>query len=283
MADFAPHSEDRLTLRKNAVAWDRLAASGQPLAKPAADAAFANPRQWLGTGGPPGRPWLPESLVGLEILCLAAGGGKHGPLYAAAGGRVTVVDLSAAMLELDRQVARERRIDLTLVQTSMDDLSMFPAERFDLIIQPVSTCYLRTVRRLLAEVARVCRPGGRYLSQHKAPLSLQASLQPNAAGRYELLQTQVGANAADRMPLPAAVPSRLREPGTDEFIHSLTDLLGGICAAGFVIDDFFEPAEADASSSPGSYEHRARYLPPYLRVLARRQGATEVRRPVLVQ
>jgi 2-polyprenyl-3-methyl-5-hydroxy-6-metoxy-1,4-benzoquinol methylase len=50
------------------------------------------------------------------VLCLAAGGGKHGPLYAAAGARVTVLDLSPAMLELDRQVARERGIGLELVQ-----------------------------------------------------------------------------------------------------------------------------------------------------------------------
>ena len=283
MAGFFSHPPDRPTLRKNAAAWDRLASSGQPLAQPAADAAFANPRQWLGSGGPPGRPWLPESLVGLEILCLAAGGGKHGPLYAAAGGRVTVVDLSAAMLELDRQVARERRIDLELVKTSMDDLSMFPDKRFDLIIQPVSTCYLQTVRHLLAEVARVCRPGGRYLSQHKSPPSLQASLHPNAAGHYEVLQPQVLTGAADRRPLPAASPSRLRETGTDEFVHSLTDLLGGICAAGFAIDDFFEPAEADDFAMAGSYEHRATYLPPYLRVLSRRQETSEIKRPVLVQ
>lgn len=283
MAGFPSHNKNMPTLHKNAVAWDRLATTGEPLAQPAADAAFANPRQWLGTGGPLGRPWLPKSLVGLEILCLAAGGGKHGPLYAAAGGRVTVVDLSAAMLELDRQVARERRIDLNLVQTSMDDLSMFSDKRFDLIIQPVSTCYLRTVRPALAEVARVCRPDGCYLSQHKAPLSLQASLHPNSSGYYELLEPQCAADAEDRLPLPAAPPSRLREAGTDEFVHSLTDLLGGICAAGFVIEDFFEPAEADTTSSPGSYEHRASYLPPYLRVLARRQGATKASRPILVQ
>ena len=269
-------------LRRNATAWDRLAAAREPLAQPAVDAAFADPRAWLGTGGPPGRPWLPESLVGLEILCLAAGGGKHGPLYAAAGGRVTVVDISAAMLELDRQVARERQLELTLVQTSMDDLGMLPAGRFDLVIQPVSTCYLPSVQRLFAEVARICRPGGRYLSQHKAPASLQSSLTPNPAGRYELSEPLPTA-VQPRQPLPPAPPSRLRETGTDEFVHSLSDLLGGICAAGFGIEDCWEPAEADAAARPGTYGHRARYLPPYLRVLARRYGPGPATRPVLVQ
>ena len=126
-------------LDHNTRAWDRLAEAGAALARPAVDAAFADPRGWLG-GGAAGRPWLPERLDGLEVLCLAAGGGKHGPLYAAAGARVTVVDLSPAMLALDRQVARERKIDLEIVQGSMDDLSMLGAGRFDLVIHPVSSC-----------------------------------------------------------------------------------------------------------------------------------------------
>jgi len=269
-------------MRRNATAWDRLAAANEPLTRPAVDAAFADPRAWLGTGGPPGRPWLPKSLVGLEILCLAAGGGKHGPLYAAAGGRVTVVDISAAMLELDRQVAHERKLELTLVQTSMDNLSMLSAGRFDLVIQPVSTCYLPSVQRMFAEVARICRPGGHYLSQHKAPASLQASLTPNATGHYELSEPQPPA-VGPRQPLPPSPPSRLRETGTDEFVHTLSDLLGGICAAGFGINDCWEPAEADLAAQPGTYGHRARYLPPYLRVLACRHGPGQATRPVLVQ
>ncbi|MGI9178815.1 MAG: class I SAM-dependent methyltransferase, partial [Pirellulales bacterium] len=111
-------------LDHNRRAWDRLAAAGVPLARPAGDEAFAAPRLWLGPADSGERPWLPPRLDGLEVLCLAAGGGKHGPLYAAAGARVTVVDVSPAMLALDRAVARERRIDLAIVEGSMDDLSM---------------------------------------------------------------------------------------------------------------------------------------------------------------
>jgi len=248
----------------NAAAWDRLAAAGAALARPAVDAAFTDPRGWLG-GGAAGRPWLPERLDGLEVLCLAAGGGKHGPLYAAAGARVTVVDLSPAMLALDRQVARERKIDLEIVQGSMDDLGMLAAGRFDLVIHPVSTCYLPDVGRVFREVARVTRPGGLYVSQHKAPASLQAGLLPGPAGRYELIHP-LGRTA----PLPAEPPSRLREAGTQEFVHSLSALLGGICAAGFAIEDFCEPDHRQPGATAGSFAHRAEFLPPYLRILARR-------------
>ncbi len=258
-----------MVIAHNARAWDSLAGAGAALARPAEDAAFADPRGWLGGGGPDGRPWLPERLDGLEVLCLAAGGGKHGPLYAAAGGRVTVLDISPAMLALDRQVAAERRIDYGLVQGSMDDLSMFPTGRFDLVIHPVSSCYLPELSRVFAEVARVTRPGGLYISQHKSPASLQAGIEPGAGGFYEIRHplADVAARGAGG-PLPPAPPGRLRERGTLEFVHSLSALLGGICRAGFAIEDVCEPDHTRPAASAGSFAHRAGFLPPYLRILA---------------
>jgi len=210
-------AEQAAAIDHNRRGWDRLAAEGVPLAAPAADEAFGDPRGWLGSAGSGGRAWLPERLAGLEVLCLAAGGGKHGPLYAAAGARVTVFDVSPAMLALDRAVARERRIDLEIIEGSMDDLSMLAAGRYDLVIHPVSTCYLPDVVRVFIEVARVTKPGGRYVSQHNTPASLQAAIEPGVGGRYELVHPQKGGE-----PLPPQPSSRLREAGTQEFIHSLT-------------------------------------------------------------
>jgi SAM-dependent methyltransferase len=261
-ADGAPAALRAGAVEHNARAWDRLAAAGSALTRPAVDAAFADPRGWLGGAG---RSWLPARLDGLEVLCLAAGGGKHGPLYAAAGAKVTVLDISPAMLELDRQVARERKIDLAIVQGSMDDLSMFAPGRFDLVIHPVSTCYLPDVAAVFRAVARVVKPGGLYVSQHKSPVSLQATLAPAASGRYELVHP-FGRTA----PLPPEPPSRLREAGSQEFVHSLSALLGGMCAAGFTIEDVCEPDHREPGAVPGSFAHRAAFLPPYLRVLARR-------------
>ncbi|MEX0671499.1 MAG: class I SAM-dependent methyltransferase [Pirellulales bacterium] len=278
MRERDQHAHERArAIDHNARAWDRLAAGGAALSRPAIDEAFGDPRGWLGSGGTTGRPWIPARLDGLEVLCLAAGGGKHGPLYAAAGARVSVVDISPAMLALDRAVARERKIDLAIVQGSMDDLTMFGAGRFDLVIHPVSTCYLPDVAAVFREVARVTRPSGIYVSQHKSPASLQASGEPNAGGRYELEYPQ-----ATGEPLPPAAPSRLRETGTHEFIHSLSALCGGICAAGFVIEDVYEPDHAALAAKIGSFAHRAIFIPPYLRVLARRRADAEPRK-VLVQ
>jgi SAM-dependent methyltransferase len=267
-------------LAHNARAWDRLAAGGVPLARPAVDAAFDDPRGWLAGPGSGGGAWLPERLDGLAVLCLAAGGGKHGPLYAAAGGRVTVVDISPAMLELDRRVARERRLDLAIIEGSMDDLSMLPAAAFDIVVHPVSTCYVPDVAGVFRAVARVVRPGGRYVSQHKSPAALQTSLAPAPDGDYRWRHP-----LALRGPLPPEPPSRLRETGTQEFVHSWEALVGGICRAGFMIEDFCEPDFASRGAPPpaaGSFLHRAAFVPPYLRVLARRRDTGPAPGPRLV-
>src|SRR6478672_10204670 len=171
-----------MTASHNRRAWDKMAAKGQRFTRAAADEDFANPLATVDQVG-----WLGGDIRGKHVLCLAAGGGKHGPLYASAGAIVTVVDISPAQLELDRQVAAERRLELKTVEASMDDLSMFTVGEFDIVIQPVSTCYVPAIGPVYREVARITRQAGLYISQHKSPTSLQADVQRSARG-YELTE-----------------------------------------------------------------------------------------------
>ena len=233
---------------------------GQAFTRPARDEEFSAPLAVLDSRG-----WLGGSVAGRTVLCLAAGGGRQGPLFAAAGARVTVVDLSGAMLALDRQVAAERRLVLETVEASMDDLSMLAVGVFDIVYQPVSTCYVPDVARVYREVARITAPGGIYISQHKQPASLQATLEPGLHGRYQVSEPYYREGA-----LPAAGQSRVREVGTHEFLHRWQQLVGELCRAGFVIDDLVEPFHADAAAEPGTFAHRACYVPPYVRIKARR-------------
>ena len=85
---------------QNRVAWNSLAHQSSPFAKVATDAECAQPLVQLDSRG-----WLPGSVRGVKVLCLAAGGGWQSILYAAAGAEVTVVDLSPGMLRLDAQEA----------------------------------------------------------------------------------------------------------------------------------------------------------------------------------
>lgn len=245
----------------NRRAWDALVRERQRHTKPARDADFAdalaaiNADRWLGAG-----------IAGKRVLCLAAGGGRQSALYAAAGAIVTVVDLSPAMLALDREVAAERGLNLRAVEASMDDLSMLGHAEFDVVIQPVSTCYVPDVTKVYREVARVTVGGGLYISQHKEPASLQADVRPSARG-YELVEPYYREG-----PLPAVVGSQHREPGALEYLHRWEELLGGLCRAGFVIEDLMEPPHAYADAEPGAFGHRSQYVAPYVRVKARRVG-----------
>ena len=63
-----------------------------------------------------------------------------------------------------------------------------------------------------------------------------------------------------------------REAGTLEFLHRWEELLGGMCRAGFAIEDVIEPVHADEAAEIGSFGHRSRYVAPYVRIKARRRG-----------
>ena len=161
----------------NQRAWDALARDGQRFTTAAKDSEFVDPLSLLD-----GNNWLGGDLSGKSLLCLAAGGGRQAPLYAATGARVTVVDISPAQLELDRQVAAERKLEIRTVQTSMDDLSMFGIGEFQIVVHPVSTCCLPNLKSVYQHVARVTQPGGLYISQHKQPVSLQSDTQFSGDG-----------------------------------------------------------------------------------------------------
>jgi SAM-dependent methyltransferase len=252
----------------NRRAWDRRAEGSLRFARPARDAEFIDPLALLDGAG-----WLGGDIRGRRLLCLAAGGGKHGPLYAAAGAEVTVVDISPAMLQLDREVAGQRGLRVHTVATSMDDLSMLPAGSFEAVIHPVSTCYVPEIGPVFEEVARVMAGGGLYISQHKQPVSMQAGTQPTAAG-YELCEPYYRQG-----PLPAVAGSLHREEGTLEFLHRWEQIVGGICRAGFVIEDLSEPKHAEPDAARGEFGHRSRFVPPYVRIKARRREAVGAAAP----
>jgi SAM-dependent methyltransferase len=256
---------DAQTLAHNRNAWNQMVASGHVLTR---QTTVEELREPLKTVDPAG--WLGGKHPRLERALLGCrGGGRHGPLYAAAGARTTVVDLSPAMLAVDTQVARQHQLQLRTLETSMDQLGMLQDAEFDLVIHPVSTCYLPRLSRLFPEVARVTRPGGLYISQHKQPINLQASLD-SFAGQYVVEHSYY-----DREPAPKATkPSKLREPNTREYVHSWSELLGGICRSGFSICDISEPNHAQPDSLPGSFGHRCTYIPPYIRIKAIRQQSS---------
>lgn len=249
---------------RNRRVWNQLAASGSLFARVATDAEVANPHGTLD-----GRGWLPASLHDLDVLCLASGGGWQSILYAAAGARVTVVDISEEMLQLDTQEAARRGLRVRTVRASMDDLSALGSATFDIVQQPVSTCYVPSLKPVYAEVARVLRDDGLYISQHKQPTSLQVS------HRNERQQFVIGVEYYQSGPIPRQRDESYRETGAAEYLHRWEELVGGLCTAGFILEELTEPCRADESVDVTHYGYRGRYIPPYVRMKARRRARAD--------
>lgn len=246
----------------NRRAWDDRVQQGNWYTETATERHFKNPLAVIDPCG-----WLGGDVSGKRVLCLAAGGGKHSVLFAAAGALVTVVDISLKMLELDRNIAAARKLKVEIVESSMDDLSMLDEGSFTIVVQPVSTCYVSDVELVYRQVARVTRPGGLYISQHKQPVNLQADLLPSPRG-YSLNEPYYRTGSLP----PVAAGTANRESGTLEFLHRWEQLLGGLCRSGFVIEDVAEPRHADPKAKAGTFGHRSCYVPPYLKIKARRKS-----------
>jgi len=229
----------------NRRAWDRQVEGGNPWTIPFGPEVIAAARKGefsllLTEQVPVPRSWFPP-LPGLEVLCLASAGGQQGPVLAAAGARVTVFDNSPRQLARDREVAEREGLELRTIEGDMRDLSAFAAGSFDLVFHPVSNVFVPDVCPVWQEAYRVLRPGGILLSGFMNPvvyLSEQAE-----DGSLEI-----------RHPLPysdleslSAEEIRLRAERGDplEFGHTLSDLIGGQCAAGFHITAFYEDRFAD--------------------------------------
>lgn len=208
-------------------------------------------------------PWLrPLWRPGLKVLCLAAGGGRHAPLLARAGGNVTVIDISEQQLSIDRRWSQTHNVTLRCLRASIDDLSELSGELFNIVIQPVSSCYIPEPESVYRQVAQLTEPGALYLSQHKLAPSMLVTHVPSQqlAFRSEV----AGEGPLEPLLLGESHPNR--EPQTIEYAHGLTTLLGGLGRAGFVIADVQEPCLADAFAPKGSEAWQACFVRPFMKV-----------------
>ena len=246
----------------NRQAWNNRVRQNAVFTRPAKNEEFDG--DILGNLDP--RGWLGGDVKGKRMLCLGAGGGRQGPLYAHLGAIVTVSDISDEQLKIDDKIAAERGLNLRTVCASMDDLSMMAEGSFDIVIQPVSTCYVPDISKVYQQVARVMVEGGTYVSQHKTPTSLQADVKPTRKG-YPLVTPYY-----TNQPLPQVKGSKHREFGTKEFLHRWEQLVGGLCRSGFVVEDLAEPYHGKDGAEKGSFADRSNHIAPYVRILAKRKG-----------
>ena len=250
----------------NKKSWDHYVESGNPWTIPVSPKQVEEAREgkWqilLTPTKPVPADWFPP-LKGLDVLCLASGGGQQGPILAAAGAEVTVFDISPRQLDRDREVAERESLSLALIEGDMRDLSPFQEGSFDLIIHPVSNCFVPRLDDVWQEAARVLRPGGELLAGFVNPVNYLFDGEKEEEGIFQIVHKMPYSDLTS-----ISEDERIKLYGKEsalEFGHSLEDQIGGQIQAGLVICGFYEditPGEKISDYMPTFIATRSRKIP----------------------
>ena len=236
------------TRAHNREAWNREVENGNRWSQPVDPGIIADAKRGkfsilLTENIPVPHKWFPP-LEGADVLCLASGGGQQGPVLAAAGANVTVFDNSPAQLKQDQLVAEREALSIQTVEGDAADLSLFANESFDLVFNPCSTVFMEDVRTVWKEAYRVLRRDGILMTGVMNPIHYIFDLYKADEGVLEVAHS---IPYSDLTSIPKEYLEELIEKGLPlEFGHSLTDLIGGQCDAGFVITAMYEDFMLDS-------------------------------------
>ena len=237
----------------NRRSWNKLVDKGNVWTRPVTEAAVAAARkgEWaivLSPTKPVPRDWFPADLADRDVLCLACGGGQQGPILAAAGARVTVLDNSPKQLQQDETVARRDGLNITTQLGDMRDLSTFADCSFDIVVHQAGA-FVDSIRPVWMEAARVLRPGGALLSGHSNPIAYIFDLKAWNQGQLKVRHSIPYSDVEDlsQEELHALV---LDHDDPVCFGHSLHDLIQGQVDAGFAIAGFYEDKEGGGPLDP---------------------------------
>lgn len=184
------------------------------------------------------KDWFPSSLVNKKILCLASGGGQQGPIFAATGAEVTVLDNSPKQLEQDKFVAERDNLTIRTELGDMRDLSRFENEYFDLVFCCANN-FIDDVRKLWKEIYRVVKKNGILLAGFSNSLEYIFDLRAMNSGQL------IVKNKIPYSDINDLGENDLKELLIDKneplcFGHSLEDQIKGQIDAGFLITGFYE-------------------------------------------
>src|SRR5688572_11727644 len=238
-------------LTHNRIAWDTLAERGDQWTLPVSPQEIEDARRgrWtivLTPTKPVPAEWL--AVSGKQVLCLASGGGQQAPILAAAGAVVTVLDNSPKQLESDARTAERHDLSIATVRGDMANLHMFADASFDLIVHPVSNCFVPDVLPVWREAFRVLRSGGCLLAGFASPVFYIFDQDlAERAGRLEVRYSLPYSDAARPVDQPL------------EFGHTLEAQIGGQIAAGFSIIGMYEDGNRAHDSHPLN-----KYMPTFM-------------------
>ena len=180
------------------------------------------------------KEWYPE-LKGCKVLGLASGGGQQMPILTAAGAECTVLDYSEKQLESEKMVAEREGYTIELVRADMTRPLPFEDETFDMILHPVSNCYVEEVLPIWRECYRILKKGGRLL----AGLDNGFNFLFNEDDEKEIIHTL----PYNPLKNPELYEESIKNNWGIQFSHTLDEQIRGQIQAGFTLRDLYEDTD----------------------------------------
>jgi predicted acetyltransferase/SAM-dependent methyltransferase len=234
----------------NSEAWDQWVADGIAWGVPISPEKYARAKAGalevhLGAMRHIPHEWFPQ-LAGANVLCLAGGGGQQAPVLVAHGANVTVFDNSARQLQTEREVAAREGYAIRLVKGDMTRNLPFVDGEYDLVIHPISNCYVENVCHVWREAYRVLKKNGVLISAMDNGINFLFN-------DYESLKVE------NRLPFnPLRDGRAVTADDGVQFSHSISEQIGGQLRAGFRLTDILDDYDATGEDRLG--EHIALFI-----------------------
>ncbi len=158
--------------------------------------------------------WIAEraELAGRQVLDVGCGGGILAESLAAAGARVTAIDIAGRALEVARQHAESAGVEIDYRQVTAEALSTELAQQFDVVCCLEMLEHVPDPASTIAACAGLCKPGGHvfFSTINRSPLAWAGAI---VGAEYVLGLLPRGTHRYDRLIRPDELAAACRRSG----------------------------------------------------------------------
>jgi SAM-dependent methyltransferase len=204
----------------------------------------------VGTRGDINREWIIDPVIlwwlgplrGKQVLDAGSGTGYLSFILARRGATVTGVEHSARLVEIARRSGGGAGREVRFVRSSLSRMRPLRSSSFDLAVANVVLQDVTDLRGALREIARVLRPGGRFVFSithpcFEAPVPARKTRAPPDSQRDEDWTMTVD-RYFDRVALWWSAPG---SPPVAGYHRPLRDYFDALAQAGLVVSRLEEP------------------------------------------
>jgi SAM-dependent methyltransferase len=241
--------------------WNALANANVEWSQPFLDYTPEKAMDYIGRYG------IIKDVLEKNVLCLASGGGQDSVAFGLLGAQVTVLDLSDVQLNRDRVGAEHHGLEVETIQGDMRNLSIFPADFFDIVWQPYSINFIPSVEPVFQEVARVLKPGGIYYMGFANPFAHSVDDEAWDGDAFPLCRPYHDGEDISRYFPHWDVYQQdgevVKIDSPHEFRHTLSTVLNTMVKNGFIFLHLQEYMVYEDDPKPGTWAHFTQVAPPW--------------------